>query len=332
MSNNEAILVKGVAGLGNRTLALLSAACYADTHQRQIYVDWTDAVFGPNDQNATQRSNLFSLLFKSDTASDWDIKKEYEEISPPIWTNNLQKNAAYWIVKTTKKSKLRYFFSYKQSSIDLGKHHHEGLLVYWSWRELIHCQRKNLKKSNNPLYKLSDSEILQATAKKHLQPSALIKDMSFRFFEDITSPTIGLHIRYSDLKTPVKKLIKQTEKLIQTLSSPIVVLCTDNKQIEDLVKTTLSAKVLTTNKEFGEKDRPLHYDASCTNREQRAIEAMLDMQLLSECDYLIHSGRSSFGYVASILAKNDIRRIDVDRYNFNVNFKRIIQKYAQFLF
>ena len=58
MDENKYLLVKGLAGLGNRMLAALTGILYARMSSRRLIVDWRDPTFSKDGSNA------FPVLFK----------------------------------------------------------------------------------------------------------------------------------------------------------------------------------------------------------------------------------------------------------------------------
>lgn len=51
MDRPKYLVVKGLAGLGNRMITLLAAADYARSTGRSLHVDWSDGMFGPKGEN-----------------------------------------------------------------------------------------------------------------------------------------------------------------------------------------------------------------------------------------------------------------------------------------
>lgn len=327
--NERIVLVKGIAGLGNRILSLLSAALYAELTDRKIYIDWTDGVFGPKDNNTTGFSNLFPLLFSSSQITPWSDNIRTTTITPPSWNTHLDLSAANFTIAYSSIPP-QNFKAYKATSADIGNiNHKEAIVVLWAYRERILPMRKALRKRNHHLFKLSDYYLLKTLAAKYLAPSEAIQNSVNDFFQPIRSQEpVGVHIRYTDIKTPVKKILNKTRQTLTQNNSKCIVLCTDNAKLEKVVKDEFSdCEVFSSTKQFSKSDVPLHYDLDCSNRELRAMEALTDMYILSRCKHLIYCGRSSFGYVASILATNNINAINIDKYNLTDRFKKAVQKY-----
>lgn len=328
-STEKTILVKGIAGLGNRVLALLSATLYAELTGRKIYVDWSDGVFGPKDSNSTGFSNLFPLLFSSPNITPWSNETKFTSITPPLWETHLDLSAANF-TKNYGAIPPQKFNAYKATSAEISNlNYSEDMVVLWSYRERILPMRTGLKKRYPHLAKMSDYQLLKELAQKSLAPSQEVQNNIDAFFSTIPhKDPIGIHVRHTDIKTPVNKILKKARKTIRKNNSNCIVLCTDNAKIEQQVKNNFSdCDVYSTTKQFSQSDSPLHYDLDCSNRELRAIEALTDMYILAQCKSLIYCGRSSFGYVASILAENDINVINIDKYNLKDRIKKAVQKY-----
>jgi hypothetical protein len=81
------VLVKGIAGTGNRILAFLSGLLYARLTGRRLVVDWCDGSYAPPDLNA------FPLLFRSQRARPLDSLPPFPSVTPWIWQGHLRSTA-----------------------------------------------------------------------------------------------------------------------------------------------------------------------------------------------------------------------------------------------
>ena len=73
------LIVKGIAGLGNRILSAVTGILFARLMHRRLIIDWSDFTYS-NDE-----TNVFPLLF---TCTDEDPPlaiPETNSISPPLW-------------------------------------------------------------------------------------------------------------------------------------------------------------------------------------------------------------------------------------------------------
>lgn len=323
------LLVKGIAGLGNRVLALLTAALYGELLGRQTCVDWSDAVFAPEGDAETKHVNLFPLLFDSPTLAPWAPEMAREDVLPEVWRDKLGMTAAN-VSRQVAPQNFRDFGVFHRSSIDVARTDHEAaLLVIWAWRERVLPMRRHLGALKPELRGLSDTELLRRLAAKHLRPSQRIQERVDQLWSAVPEgPSVGLHIRHSDMKAPVEPLVRRAERAIAKMEASSVILATDNADVETLVRSRIGDNLVhTVDKQFADPGVPLHYDATCRDRIQRASEALTDMVMLSRCEHLVYASRSSFGYVAHVLSDSCQTVEDSDRFNPRIQGKRLVQKY-----
>mgnify|MGYP006300847437 FL=1 len=310
-------------------LALLSGALYGALSGRAVQVDWTDAVFAPEGDASTRHVNLFPLLFESATLGVWEPGQGSEDVEPATWRGKLAMTAAN-LSREIEPNRYRDFGVFHRSSVDVSRTDHAAkLLVFWAWRERILPMRRRLRRQMPELAGLSDTEILRRLAGRHLQPSEPIREAVERAWTSMPEgPAVGLHIRHSDMKAPVEPLVRRAEAALARLGATHVVLATDNAEVEQRVRARLGEnRVYATDKAFATPGVPLHYDTACRDRIARASEALTDMLLLSRCDHMVYASRSSFGYLAHVLADARQTVDDCDRLNPKVQGKRLVQKY-----
>ena len=71
----------------------------------------------------------------------------------------------------------------------------------------------------------------------------------------------------------------------------------------------------------------MHQNDNCAQRLRNAIEALVDMYLLSHCKYLIFPGSSTFSWIAAAISEARPENIiDVERYSPSVVVKRVLRR------
>jgi hypothetical protein len=85
------LLVKGIAGLGNRLLCLLTASLYARLSGRKLVVDWRDENYSSGAVNA------FHHFFQSSLCAPADQVPATDSVAPAIWRGRLHESA--WSMK-----------------------------------------------------------------------------------------------------------------------------------------------------------------------------------------------------------------------------------------
>ena len=192
------LVIKGIAGLGNRMLAAMTGILFARLMHRQPIIDWSDFTY------SNDGTNIFPLLF---TCTDADPPIEIPDtdlISPPVWRGRLNKSASTVIAEIDPSA----FISrrgYRRFSCDLNNlDHPEELLVMWSYTQLIRRARKHFRGDFANLASKSDDLILAELLRTSLLPRreirARIKKWQVEHFG--SGPVIGVHIRFMDTKLP----------------------------------------------------------------------------------------------------------------------------------
>ncbi len=332
--HSQILLVKGIAGLGNRILSLLTGILYADLTGRAAQVDWTDAVFAPNGDTDTKHVNLFPLLFESATVTACENacdlgRSAGSNVAPSVWKDHLHLSAAD-LTRQLDPTGWQDFDAFKKSSISIAQADVEhDLVIYWSFRDRILPLRRLIRHRQPRWSRLTDTAILQNVYQQHLRPTAEVQGAVDRVFANHDPQlSIGLHIRQSDLKAPVDRLITIADRLMAVDRDRVLFLSTDNQDVQRrVVELFGESRVRVSTKAFAAAGMPLHYDSNCRNRIARASEALIDMMMLSRCPHLVYASRSSFGMVAHILSSGEQTLYDCDRFDPKVQVKRLVQKY-----
>jgi hypothetical protein len=319
------ILVKGIGGLGNRMLAFLTASLFAAAAGRRLMVDWRDAIYTGRGGTAP---NLFGDLFISPIVDQLPERIEAQSVVPALWQGRLDETLA--VVGRSHDPKFyKHFGSFRHLAVDLRRiDYAQGVLpVFWSWREVLRPLRPHLTRMDERFTGMSDWEILREAASRYLQPCERIRTTVDHYIaQHFTHRMLGLHIRATDALAPVGKLIRTAKRLVRQQGCDGVFCATDSAEMEERMRRTLP-NVLILPKQMPKEVIPLHYDPACKDRVERATQALMDILLLSRCQSLSYSGRSSFGYMASILAPIGQVSVDVDRYHPIIMAKRFVQSW-----
>ena len=313
------LIVKGIAGLGNRMLAAITGVLFARLMNRRLIIDWSDFTYS-NDE-----TNVFPLLFTCPDAEPPLEIPDTDSISPPLWRGRLHKSASV-VISEVDPSAYAGRRGYRLFSYDLDKlDHPEELLVMWSYTQLIRRARKHFRGHFAAWAKMSDeailSEILRTTLIPRPEIRARIKKWQAENFG--SGPVIGVHIRFMDSKIPWLPFIKfrtsidsffaAIDKIRAHAPDAVIFLATDNREAQNLVEKRYP-KVIATEKWFPTTGFEMHQNPECSDRMNNAVEALIDMYLLAECDYLVFPSSSTFSYISSLISKIPRARIvDVER-------------------
>jgi Nodulation protein Z (NodZ) len=318
-SAEKYLVVKGIAGLGNRMLAAITGILFARLMRRQLIVDWSDFTYS-NDE-----TNVFPLLF---TCTDTDPSSEIpntNSISPSLWRGRLNKSASV-VISEVDPSAYISRRGYRRFSYDLDiLDHPEDVLVMWSYTQLIRRARRHFRGEFADLAKKSDEAILSDLLRSSLMPRAEIRARIRKWKAEHfgSGPVIGVHIRFMDTKIPWLPFLKlrtsidsffaAIDKIKAKVPEAAIFLATDNREAQRLVEDRYR-NVIATEKWFPTTGHEMHQNPECSDRLNNAVEALIDMYLLAECDYLVFPSSSTFSYISSLLANIPRARIvDVER-------------------
>jgi hypothetical protein len=148
----------------------------------------------------------------------------------------------------------------------------------------------------------------------------------FKSAMDWHEKVIGLHIRYTDMKTNLTHYDRALRRFLQREPNAHIFLATDNKQINQQYHDRYK-NIFSTSKWYPDDLSPMHRSSSCSDKVLNGIEALVDMYLLADCDYLIYPGGSTFSQAARLLSKMPSENVvDIERFNPRVRLKRWIRE------
>ena len=292
------LVCKGTSGMGNRILAACTALLYGELANRKVVIDWRDESYSEGGENA------FSTYFDCPTAYPIDALPETDSVFPDLWVGNLDQSLGKYRAELNLKGYAD--MSFDPSKIDFS----EDIIVFCAYTHKINSLRPLFKGEFAPFIEMTVSEILRSIldAKMHL-----VKQISDEIYgykkKNFTPNTIGVHVRYTDIKVPLEKIIGKVQTLVNKHKDSAVFLATDSQDVITQFEQKFSG-LITVDKWFPPQGQRMHQNwDNCPDRYQNGVEALTDLYLLSECNSLVFSSKSSFGYVASLLSKADTRNI-----------------------
>ena len=319
---NGYVLVKGIAGLGNRMLSAMTGILYAMLSDRKAVIDWTDRTYSSSGENVFQK--LFVARNSVEVLPHWAL----DSVNPPLWAQRMGKSSSEVIDEIDAKAYdgLRAYrkFSFDFSRID----HSEKTLVMWSYNHLIPRLRKHFRGQFTWLSSKTDEEIISwlLHSEMLLHPD-IAKSVEQRWRSLVSQENIiGVHIRHTDRKLPLAPYFKAIDELLQRAPGAEMFLATDNIGVQSMVIERYK-KVVYNKKWFPAEGEVMHLSKICPDRTQNAIDALLDMYMLSKCRYLVFAGSSTFSYMSSLITtspRSDI--INVEQHNPVIQFKRALKR------
>lgn len=299
-SADRYLLVKGKAGLGNRLLCALSSILYAELTGRKLYIDWTDEYF--YDLNG---KNGFKQLFTAPHIPDAEAIWDSDSVTPETWHGNLRRAVSEFIDEretgkeepdTCPRIAAKYTINIRR--LDYS----ERVAVRWAWNDELWRLRPHLKGTHADWAELSNEEILRKLAQKLAFAPVVLKRAEEFQSREFGLVTIGMHIRYTDRKNSYAKYDSIARRILHNHPDASVFLATDNKAVEDDLRSRYH-QLITMPKWYAQPGIPLHRTRECPDTLERSVEALIEMYLLSRCDYLIYNCTSTFGVMARIFSQ-----------------------------
>ncbi len=295
MNEDKYLLVKGIAGLGNRMLSALTGILYARLAGRRLIIDWSDPAYSKNG------TNVFHDLFLCTLCDPTEKIPETDSVSPAVWKGSLHKSA------TSMRKPYRNITQFlKNTSIDLTRlSYEEELAVMWAYHGEVDQLRGHFIGACKGYVSMSKEVILTRLLREDLilHPRIQSKVNEFKH-KEFTGKTVGVHIRYTDHRSSLLAILDKLNTLLRLEPGLQVFLATDNIQIKKIFDENYP-DVITTPHWYPKPGSRIHNNSACPDRLESGIESLVDLYLLAECDYLIIDTSSTFSYVAMLLTNAD---------------------------
>jgi hypothetical protein len=304
---DKILLVKGIEGLGNRILCLLTASLYARLSGRKLIVDWRDESY------STAGVNAFDHFFVSPMCAPATEVPSTDSVAPAIWCGHLEK-PAWWLRE--RYGALQNAQGWRMFSIDLSRlDYAEQVAVMWTYDDELDPLIPYLNQTGGAPAGASRSmllrELLSETVTLHPAIRKRVEQFKREHFDE---RMVGVHIRYSDHRTALWTTLKAVRQLLGHDPARRIFLCTDNMEIKRLFERKYQQVVSTPHWYAPTPGDPLHCAAQRPDPIAHGIEALIDLYLLAQCDDMILDTSSSFAYLATLLTNAPAERIhDVKR-------------------
>lgn len=305
------LLVKGVAGLGNRVFALVTAILYARLSDRTLIVDWGD------NQYSQAGENTFSKLFELVDIPHVQQLPPTESACPPsvypaLWQQRLKKP----IWKVIKKDLVRQGTKeagqliaamgqnvFKRYAYDVSRPDYaEDVVIAASYIEEIDRMRPLFVGDYARFRWARKRAIFQEIFHTHLALAPAVQQRLVAFKETYFQGTqvVGIHVRKSDKAISYLRYKRALAKQMKRCPDARIFLATDNREVEQEL-SALYPGVFTLDKWLPAPGIKAHGNKDCPDLSEHAVTALLDILLLASCDYLIYSRATSFGLLASYI-------------------------------
>lgn len=305
MKRPKFLVIKGRAGLGNRMLAAATGLLYARLTGRLPVVDWRDGSYSGD------RSNAFPAFFHCPSCRSVDELPVTDSIAPAIWQERLHASvtdlerrfAPRPHVDSTKRYAHKENAGFvRDSTIDLMRlDYEEEILVMWEFTSRVERLR-NVHQAAVPGFPPGGpAEILRELLACEFRLRRPIRERVERFrHERLDRRTVGVHVRYTDRRVRLQAILARLEALLERERDLLVFLATDSLAVKEEIERRATA-VVSTPHWYSPIGANIHQSEESPDRFENGVEALVDLYLLAECDYLICDTTSSFARVATVL-------------------------------
>lgn len=319
MSPTRSLVIKAKGGLGNRMLSAITGLVLADLTGRKPYIDWRDGMY------LAPGENLYPALFDASWMEDVSQLDHETDVAPSLWSGRLAEHPVDVIRRHFPKQHQDPLL-YRKLSIDFApSKQREKVGVFWSY--LPKLLRLKGRMSRDPRFKgKSLDRITQDYLARYFQPAPEVAARVDAVFGQLAKPVIGVHIRFTDRKVPLDRIIRELDKLQRSMPDAAIFLATDSGLAQDAILQRFS-NVVMIEKVLSQSDVALHFSSeSFVDPLDEARNALADMMALARCDWLLHSRHSTFSVSAALIG--DIpasRQVDIARFDPVVRTKQFFQ-------
>jgi hypothetical protein len=314
LNSDRFVIHKGCAGLGNRIASLLTTILYCKITDRTLSVDWSD------DKYSDGSINTFNRLFSLDKLRTLDNlclnPDENFSVYPHLWEGKLA--LSFFDIRNQDNIRLssggKQFF--KRYAADFRNiKYEEDVLIASSYTERIDLFRRHFKGPFKSLKGIPTEEILRKLYHDHLKINPEVQEEAEQFRKNQlgNDDVIGIHVRQSDIKIGLGRYRKALANFVSEKPFAAVFLATDNLAVEKEFKN-LYPNIITKQKWMPEPGQAMHGNNSCPDLVRHAIDSLVELYILSRCESIIYSQRTSFGRTAvlmSALPENKCFDVDV---------------------
>ena len=321
-SEGRVLVIKAKGGLGNRMLSAVTGLVLARLNDRRPFIDWRDGMY------VARGINLYPLLFDGSWMDDVAQFDGAASTVPAIWSGHMADHPTDIIHQHFPRQHQDPFLYRKLGIAMTGADPVEPVGIFWSY--LPKLRRLAGRMAHYRAFSgRSLEDVTSDYLATHFRPVPQVAAKVEAIFRDGTSPVIGVHIRFTDRKAPLSRIVKAIERLQRQHPEARIFLATDSAEAEEAVLSRFSG-VLRIDKALARDGQALHVAAGqFADPVEEARNALVDMMALARCDWLVHSSHSTFSVTAALIGRIPARRqVDVDRFNPKVRIKQFFQARA----
>lgn len=347
--HNRYLIVKGTCGLGNRLMTLVNALKYSEKTGRIISVDWCDGMFASKGTNAfTEYFEIKNFAWQEEVNTHKDSASSFYPDVLKNLPDDFGLDEYFHTASANKKGsrileKLIHFGSGVAHAL-LSEDYFKFYFVLWARWELSSCHMnmRSHKYGGNrfclggdlPLARKEEVIVFgdfcptydKCYLRKHLALKQNIREEIENFSNSNTmgKGMLGLHIRCTDksFEQDIDKTFQMVEKFMQEHDLNKLFLATDQIRVIEKAKQSFGGSLLLYDKYLPALEsggiHGIHTWAS--EQEDEGIktrmyhDAIMEMYLLAETEYLLYQGNSTFSSISR----------DISKYNNCYDWQKII--------
>lgn len=318
-STQPSLVIKAKGGLGNRMLSAITGLALADLTGRTPYIDWRDGMY------LAPGENLYPALFDASWMGEVAQLDHETDVAPSLWSGRLAEHPVDVIRRDFPKQHQDPLL-YRRLSIPFsGKAPTAKVGVFWSY--LPKLRRLAGRLARDPRFAgRSLDTITQGYLDRYFRPVQQVTQRIDAVFDKLEKPVIGVHIRFTDRKVPLDRIMRELDRLARAMPEATIFLATDSEEAQTAILSRFP-NVVTIEKALSKSDVALHFSSeSFVDPVEEARNALADMMALARCDWLLHSRHSTFSVTAALIGHIPAsRQVDIARLDPVVRTKQFFQ-------
>ena len=304
-SKKKYSILKGLCGgLGDKIIALVVAILYSKLTDRILYVDWGDYSYG------TENVNYFPFLFELSGVKCTNEMPKVESVWPAAWRGRLNRSIREITSEDNYAWQTGYMLFDARYVTDISKlDYDEQAVVLIGFKQMMKIAAYltgTFEEWCHGNIDLMVGDVLKRNIKPKAEIFEKIKKFQFEHFSG--KFIIGIHVRCTEESNsartipPVSHYINVVKKTLRLYPEAALFLSTDNIAVETKFKQIFGeGKILKTEKWLPKAGESVHKNELNPSGLVSIQQALIDIYLLSKCDYLIHTSNSSFSKIANYL-------------------------------
>ena len=309
------LFVKGAAGLGNRLFTLSNAIDYAFKMDRIVYVDWTDGLFGP------RSTNMFYRYFKLNNVPAIQSLSDINDIEslsfyPAEWEKHPEAGIYDYYEYYNFANEKSFIISkiYDKIKNKLSEKYRNRPQRLWRLKGDKVSSGSDMLFGRSLPDNIKEDIVIYCDYNPPLKKDIFLKNIALKdyFFKKINNirsglfppqKIVGLHVRSTDKKPDrnsnfLKDIIGSHE-----MKNIRFFLATDNANVynefNNMDNVIVYPKIIPVPSDGGIHHG--HYDSEYAYPEQMFEDSLIDLWLLSSCDFIWYQGNSTYSVIAQAL-------------------------------